>query len=145
VSNFPSHVVAIEPNLPKASAANRSSQTHLLYGIPMNTFAMQPQVIEILEFETLEGTGYPIGKITRTGIGMVKILYPRADMGNETGITFVGGYEYGIELSDGYIPVAIPTTLQPIWDKHANLHMGGSYGFELGQYAVPNSGCPHTS
>jgi hypothetical protein len=40
-------------------------------------------VIGILEFKAfLAGTGYPMGKNTRAGTGMGKILYPRVYMGN---------------------------------------------------------------
>jgi hypothetical protein len=47
-------------------------------------------VISILEFKSfLEGTGYPMGKNTRAGMGMDKILYPRAYMGNPTGRNFL--------------------------------------------------------
>jgi hypothetical protein len=64
-------------------------------------------VIGILEFNSfLAGTGYPTGKNTRAGTG--KILYPRVYMGNPTGRIFFDGYGYGMVLSDGYVPVAIP-------------------------------------
>jgi hypothetical protein len=64
-------------------------------------------VIDILEFKTfLAGTGYPTGKITRTGTG--RILYPRALMGNPTGRSFFDWYGYEMALPDGYVPVAIP-------------------------------------
>jgi hypothetical protein len=46
-------------------------------------------VIDILEFKNfLAGTGYPTGKITRTGTGMGRILYPRAYIGNSMGRSF---------------------------------------------------------
>jgi hypothetical protein len=64
-----------------------------------------------LEFNTfLAGMIYPTGKNTRagTGTGTGKILYPRVYMGNPTGIIFFDGYGYGMVLSDGYVPVAIP-------------------------------------
>jgi hypothetical protein len=35
---------------------------------------------------------YLTGKITHTGTGMGKILYPRAYMGNMTGMIFCDGY-----------------------------------------------------
>jgi hypothetical protein len=67
-------------------------------------------VICILEFNSfLAGTGYPTGKNTRAGTGMGKILYPRIYMGNPTGRIFFDGYEYGMVLPDGYVPVAIPS------------------------------------
>jgi hypothetical protein len=41
-------------------------------------------VIDILEFKTfLVGMDYPMGKITRAGTGMDKILYPRVYMGRD--------------------------------------------------------------
>jgi hypothetical protein len=49
---------------------------------------------------------YPTGKITHAGTGMGKILYPRAYMGNPMGRIFYG-YDYGMVLPDGYVPVAI--------------------------------------
>jgi hypothetical protein len=49
-------------------------------------------VIGILEFKTfLTGTDYQMGKNTRAGTGMGKILYPRAYMGNPTGRNFLMG------------------------------------------------------
>jgi hypothetical protein len=67
-------------------------------------------VIGILEFNSfLAGTGYPTGKNTRAGMGMGKILYPRVYMGNPMGRIFFDGYEYGMVLPDGYVPVAIPS------------------------------------
>jgi hypothetical protein len=67
-------------------------------------------VIGILEFKTfLAGTGYQMGKNTRAGMGMGKILYPRVYMGNPMDIIFFDGCEYGMVLPDGYVPVAIPT------------------------------------
>jgi hypothetical protein len=66
-------------------------------------------VIVILEFKTfLAGTGYPTGKITRTGTSIGRILYPQAYMGNPTGRSFFDGYGYGTALPDGYVLVAIP-------------------------------------
>jgi hypothetical protein len=66
-------------------------------------------VIDILEFKNfLAGTGYPTGKITRTGTGMGRILYPRAYIGNSMGRSFFDGYGYGTALPNGYLPVAIP-------------------------------------
>jgi hypothetical protein len=45
-----------------------------------------------LEFKTfLAGTDYPTGKITRAGMGMGKIVYPRAYMGNPMGRLFLMG------------------------------------------------------
>jgi hypothetical protein len=62
----------------------------------------------MLEFKTfLAATGYPTGKNTRAGMG--KILYPRVYMGNPTSRIFFDGYEYGMVLPDGYVPVAIPS------------------------------------
>jgi hypothetical protein len=68
-----------------------------------------------LEFNSfLVGTGYPMGKNTRAGTGMGKILYPRVYMGNPTGRIFFYGYGYGMVLPDGYVPVAILTlTITP--------------------------------
>jgi hypothetical protein len=67
-------------------------------------------VIGILEFNSfLAGTGYPMGKNTRAGMGMGKILYPRVYMGNPTGRIFFDGYGYGMVLPDRYVPVAIPS------------------------------------
>jgi hypothetical protein len=40
---------------------------------------------------------------------MGKILYPRAYMGNPAGRIFFDGYEYGMVLPDGYVPITIPT------------------------------------
>jgi hypothetical protein len=55
--------------------------------------------------------GYPTGKITHAGTSIGKILYPRAYMGNPTGMYFCDGYEYELLLPDGYIPVAsLPTS-----------------------------------
>jgi hypothetical protein len=54
-------------------------------------------VIGILEFKTF---------LADTSVG--KILYPRAYMGNPTGIIFLGGYVYGMVLPDEYVPVVIP-------------------------------------
>jgi hypothetical protein len=66
-------------------------------------------VIDRLEFKTfLAGTGYPMGKITRASMGMGKILYPRAYIGNSTGRICFDGYGYGMTLPDGYVLVAIP-------------------------------------
>jgi hypothetical protein len=49
-------------------------------------------VIDTLEFKTfLAGTGYPMGKITRAGTGMRKILYPRVYMGNPMSRIFLMG------------------------------------------------------
>jgi hypothetical protein len=46
-------------------------------------------VIGILEFNSfLAGTGYPMGKNTRAGTSMGKILYLRVYMGNPTGRIF---------------------------------------------------------
>jgi hypothetical protein len=42
---------------------------------------------------------------------MGKILYPRVYMGNPTGRIFFDGYGYGMVLSDGYVPVAVPTRM----------------------------------
>jgi hypothetical protein len=67
-------------------------------------------VIGILESNFfLAGTGYPMGKNTRAGTGMGKILYPRVYMGNPTGRIFFDGYRYGMVIPDGYVPVAIPS------------------------------------
>jgi hypothetical protein len=80
-------------------------------------------VIGILEFNSfLAGTGYPTGKNTHAGTGMGKILYPRVYMGNPTGRIFFDGYEYGMVLPDGYVPVAIPrrigsSTNHRVWLK----------------------------
>jgi hypothetical protein len=52
-----------------------------------------------------------MGKITRAGTGMGKILYPRPYMGNLTGRIFYE-YGYGMALPDKYVPVAIPTPTQ---------------------------------
>jgi hypothetical protein len=63
-------------------------------------------VIDILEFEAfLAGTGYPMGKISRAGIGMGKIPYPQTYMGNPTGRILFDGYGYEMLLPDGYISV----------------------------------------
>jgi hypothetical protein len=43
VSNFPSHVVAIQSTSPKSSVANGFVQTQSLYSMLMNTFTTQPQ------------------------------------------------------------------------------------------------------
>jgi hypothetical protein len=49
-------------------------------------------VIGILKFTSfLAGTGYPMGKNTRAGMSMGKILYPRVYMGNPTGRIFLMG------------------------------------------------------
>ena len=40
---------------------------------------------------------------------MGTISYPHSGMGIKVGIIFFREYKYGIELSSGYIPVAIPT------------------------------------
>jgi hypothetical protein len=62
-------------------------------------------VIDVLEFKTfLAGTSYPMDKITHAGMGMIKILYPRADIGNPTGRIFYG---YRMIIPDRYVPVAI--------------------------------------
>jgi hypothetical protein len=67
-------------------------------------------VIGILEFKIfLTGTGYPMGKNTRAGTDMSKILYPRVYMGNPMGTIFFDKYGYGMVLPDRYVPVAIPT------------------------------------
>ena len=42
---------------------------------------------------------------------MGTISYPHTGMGIVAGIIFFRGYGYGIELSGGYIPVAIPTSV----------------------------------
>jgi hypothetical protein len=71
-------------------------------------------VIGILEFNSfLAGMSYPTGKNTRAGTGMGKILYPRVYMDNPTGRIFFDGYEYGMVLPDGYVPVAIPSPVRP--------------------------------
>jgi hypothetical protein len=70
--------------------------------------------IEIKTF--LAGTGYSMGKNTRAGTGMGKILYPRAYIGNPMSRYFFDVYEYGMVLPDGYVPVAIPTC---VTIKHA--------------------------
>jgi hypothetical protein len=52
-------------------------------------------VIGVLEFETfIAGMCYTKGKITRTNMGMGKILYPQAYMGNLMDTIFVDKYEY---------------------------------------------------
>ena len=49
-------------------------------------------MIGILEFKTfLAGTDYPMGKNTRAGTSMGKILYPRVYMGNPMGRIFLMG------------------------------------------------------
>ena len=50
-----------------------------------------------------------MGKNTRVGMDMDKILYPQVYMGNPTSRIFFNGYGYGMVLPDGYVPVAIPT------------------------------------
>jgi hypothetical protein len=55
------------------------------------------------------GTGYPTGKITRTGLGMGKIPYSYAYMSNLTDIIFMDGYGYGMVIPNGYKLVAIPS------------------------------------
>jgi hypothetical protein len=58
-------------------------------------------VIDILEFKTfLTGTGYPIGKNTRAGKGMDKILYPRAYTDNLTDKIYFDKYEYEMIPTD---------------------------------------------
>ena len=53
------------------------------------------------------GIGYPLGIFTRAGTGMGEVLYPCGGMSNSAGKTLSRGYEYGIAITDGYIPVAI--------------------------------------
>lgn len=49
-------------------------------------------MVDILEFEAfMADTSYPMGKITCTGTDTVKIIYPRADMGNRMGRIFLMG------------------------------------------------------
>jgi hypothetical protein len=65
-------------------------------------------VIGILEINTfLVGTGYLSGKITHAGMGMGKILYPRAYMGSLMRRIFLW-VGCGMILPDGYILVTIP-------------------------------------
>ena len=66
-------------------------------------------MISVLEFKTfLAGTDYPTGKNIRASTSMGKILYSKVYMSNAMSKIFFDGYEYGMVLSDGYVPVAIP-------------------------------------
>jgi hypothetical protein len=49
-----------------------------------------------------------MGKISCTGMGMGKILYTQAYMGNPMGRILFDRYRYGMLVLDGYILVAVP-------------------------------------
>ena len=57
----------------------------------------------------LIGYGLPIGFILPDGYGYGNDFVPAHGYGYCSGYNFFRGYEFGIELPDGYIPVAIPS------------------------------------